>query len=580
MSKISGETRGSGARWGQRRILLAEDSSTQAAYLRHVFEQNGYAVTVAENGNAALAAIEKERPDIVISDILMPEMDGFELCRRMKTAPGLKDIPLILVTNLSHPRDVLQALECGADNFIIKSSDQQFLLSQIEGFLSSRVSRAHDEEFCPPIEIRCDDEQYQVCGSQQKLIKFFLSAYQAAIQKHAEAEQASEELRVLNDTLEVLVEERTAAYRDEIAMRRQIEQALRESEEMFRNPVERSLVGIHLVQDGVIRYANARFSEMFGYTHDELRAGKEFWDLVAPEDRAGVEETIGRMAASAQPYAHYEFRGVRKDRRIIAIEAYGCPTVYHGKPAVVQNLMDVTERKQAEEGLRRRTDDLVRQSRDLESAHREANLYLDILTHDIGNTENVSNLYADLLIDSLEGEAADYAKRLQQSVQKSIEILKTVSTIRQIHRASSELRPVDLDAVAREVIENFPGSTLRYEGGHSQVLANDLLSVIFNNLIGNAVKHGGLDVEITVRVEDMDEFIRVTVEDTGPGVPDDEKDAIFHRYEQQKRGVGEGLGLYLVQILVERYGGHIRVDDRVPGHPEKGAAFRFTLRKA
>ncbi|NLM30906.1 MAG: sensor histidine kinase, partial [Methanomicrobiales archaeon] len=56
-------------------------------------------------------------------------------------------------------------------------------------------------------------------------------------------------------------------------------------------------------------------------------------------------------------------------------------------------------------------------------------------------------------------------------------------------------------------------------------------------------------------------------------------DAIFRRYEQKKRGVGEGLGLYLVQILVRRYGGRIQVDDRVPGHPEEGAAFRLTLRK-
>jgi len=64
-----------------------------------------------------------------------------------------------------------------------------------------------------------------------------------------------------------------------------------------------------------------------------------------------------------------------------------------------------------------------------------------------------------------------------------------------------------------------------------------------------------------------------------PGV-DDRKEAIFHRCEQQKRGVGEGLGLYLAQILVERYGGRVRDEDRVPGRPEEGAAFRFTLKKA
>jgi signal transduction histidine kinase len=63
-------------------------------------------------------------------------------------------------------------------------------------------------------------------------------------------------------------------------------------------------------------------------------------------------------------------------------------------------------------------------------------------------------------------------------------------------------------------------------------------------------------------------------------VPDEAEEAIFYRYEQKKRGVGEGLGLYLVQILVERYGGRVWVEDRIPGRPECGAAFRFTLKKA
>jgi len=94
------------------------------------------------------------------------------------------------------------------------------------------------------------------------------------------------------------------------------------------------------------------------------------------------------------------------------------------------------------------------------------------------------------------------------------------------------------------------------------------------------VKHGGPDVIVTIKTEDADGFVRVSVEDTGPGVPDDQKEAIFHRYEQQKRGVGEGLGLFLVQILVERYGGKIWVEDRVPGRPGEGAAFRFTLKSA
>ncbi len=84
-----------------------------------------------------------------------------------------------------------------------------------------------------------------------------------------------------------------------------------------------------------------------------------------------------------------------------------------------------------------------------------------------------------------------------------------------------------------------------------------------------------------IRVEAEEEgLLRVTVADTGRGVPEERKEEIFHCYERKQRGVGEGLGLYLVRILIDRYGGRIRVEDRIPGYPGEGAAFSFLLREA
>jgi len=272
----------------------------------------------------------------------------------------------------------------------------------------------------------------------------------------------------------------------------------------------------------------------------------------------------------------------RLDREPLWVDTSAAP-IRDGSGAIVGAiaiLTDITERKRAEEALIRHTEELTRLHSELEAANREANLYLDILTHDIGNTENVSRLYADLLLETLDGEAARYMGKLKRSINKSIEILGTVSTIRRIYQASPELKETDLDRVIRGAIEVFPTSAIRYTGTGHQVRADDLLPVVFNNLIGNATKHGGPGVEIAVRVEELNGEVQVSVEDNGPGVPDEDKEAIFHRYEQHKRGVGEGLGLYLVQILVERYGGRVWAEDRVPGRPGEGAAFRFTLKNA
>ncbi|WP_243668585.1 ATP-binding protein [Methanoculleus chikugoensis] len=111
------------------------------------------------------------------------------------------------------------------------------------------------------------------------------------------------------------------------------------------------------------------------------------------------------------------------------------------------------------------------------------------------------------------------------------------------------------------------------------VLVDGLLSEVVTNLIGNAVKHGGPDVEIEILVEDAEEgTVQVTVADTGPGgIPKEIREAVFARFGQES---SQGLGLSIVRMLVERYGGRVWVEDRVPGHPEEGAAFRFTLRQA
>lgn len=219
--------------------------------------------------------------------------------------------------------------------------------------------------------------------------------------------------------------------------------------------------------------------------------------------------------------------------------------------------------------------------RQLELAEREANLYLDILSHDIRNAENVSGLYTDFLIDMLEGEAKGYAQKLQASIRKSVEILRNVSTIRRIHKESAVLVPIDLDGVIREEIGIFSGSRIHYGGTNLTVMADALLPEVFTNLIGNAVKFGGPTAEVAIRVDEQNDEVLISVEDTGPGIPGEMKEAVFMRFGQSRsRKSGQGLGLYITRMLVERYGGRVRVDDRVPGRPGCGAAFRFTLKKA
>ena len=211
----------------------------------------------------------------------------------------------------------------------------------------------------------------------------------------------------------------------------------------------------------------------------------------------------------------------------------------------------------------------------------EVNLYVDILTHDINNANTAAMGYLQMFLESAADESGVLAaKKSLAAIYQSNDIIRNVSTIRKIKAGSVELRPVQLGPVLREIRNYYSDTCITCEGADATVLADDLLPEIFVNLIGNAVKFGGPEVEVTVSVKEDGGMVSVTVADTGPGIPDDLKPRLFGRYQrgETKKG-GKGLGLYIVRTLTERYGGSVRAGDRIFGRPEKGAAVTFTLRR-
>jgi signal transduction histidine kinase len=218
---------------------------------------------------------------------------------------------------------------------------------------------------------------------------------------------------------------------------------------------------------------------------------------------------------------------------------------------------------------------------ELETAYQRANLYLDIMAHDINNVNTAALGYAQILADIGEGKIRDFAQRLEILVRQSVEIIKNVSTIRRIQEGGGDIHPVELGRVILAEIGHFPSATVHYPGTQVSVMADDLLPEIFTNLIGNSVKFGGPKVEVWISVQENGDRVEVDVSDSGPGIPDEVKPQIFHRFQRgPSKKSGRGLGLYITRMLVEHYGGEIRAGDRVQGQPEQGAAIRFTLRRA
>ena len=207
------------------KILIVEDSPTQAEKLRYILEQHQYEISVVRNGREALAAIERERPTLVLSDIIMPEMDGYELCRRIKQGETSRRIPVILLTSLTDPTDVVKGLESGADSFIFKPYDEQYLIARIAYTLANQHLR-ESEYPQMGVEIYFADRKFFITSDRLQILNLLLSTYEAAVQKNRELATTQDELRHLNENLETKVDERTAALEVEIAERRQAQGSL------------------------------------------------------------------------------------------------------------------------------------------------------------------------------------------------------------------------------------------------------------------------------------------------------------------------------------------------------------------
>lgn len=117
-------------------ILVVEDSPTVSKTMEFMLQQQGYTVRIASNGLVALTALRVYKPDLVLLDILLPHVDGYQICLVMRRMPHFSNTPIIMVSGLSNESDIQHALKSGANDYIVKPVEKEKLLSVIKTHLS------------------------------------------------------------------------------------------------------------------------------------------------------------------------------------------------------------------------------------------------------------------------------------------------------------------------------------------------------------------------------------------------------------------------------------------------------------
>ncbi len=260
--------------------------------LEYLLFKNGFEPLIAAHGEMALTLIEEKKPDIIISDIVMPGMSGYDFCQKIRCSDVIGNIPLILLTALSDTCDIIKGLECGASDFITKPYKDDYLVRHINTLLENRKLRKNTREQEEEVRLAFEGTEYLISAGKRQILDILISTYETAINRNEALIQAESELKNLNLQLEEKVKDKTAHLQAEIKEREKAESELNKLSNVVQQA--KSLVAITDL-DGNIEYVNPCFSEVTGYSLEEvigknpriLKSGKhtdefyhEIWNTV------------------------------------------------------------------------------------------------------------------------------------------------------------------------------------------------------------------------------------------------------------------------------------------------------------
>jgi two-component system CheB/CheR fusion protein len=508
----------------------------------------------------------------------MPEMDGYELCRTIKADEKLKDIPVILLTAMTEPEDVIMALQCGASTFVAKPCDAISLVTTIKYLfanqkLGSRLTGGHE------MEVLLHGRKFTLNPSNSQMLNFLISTYETAVEQGHKLSQSYTTLQELNDQLEQKIEERT----------RELTTA-----ESIINTVREPL--IVLDQDLRVVTVSRSFYEVFKVKSEETVGqliydlGNKQWDI--PKLRELLETILPQKATFDNYEVEHTFATI--GRRIMLLNARQIQKVLGKQRVILLAIEDITERKETENVMGKAHEELEALATELKRAAQVKTEFLANMSHELRTPLNSINGFSEVLYDETFGPLNVKQKQYVNNVLTSgkhllllinqildmakIEAGKVKLTLSSLPMKSllNEISLLVADMVSKKKIE----MVLEIAEDMPNIEADELkVREIIYNLLSNAVKYTPEGGKIGIRAEKADSEIEVVVWDTGVGIASENMEKIFEGFFRvdtpySRVTEGTGLGLPLSKKLVELHGGKLSVESEGLG---RGTMVRFTL---
>lgn len=608
-------------------VLVVEDSPTQSELLEHLLTKFGYKVVFATNGREALTAISRHKPALIISDVQMPEMDGFELCRQVKHDIKFMDIPIILLTVLTTPEDIIKGLEVQADAYVTKPFQEDYLLSKVGSIIESRVMQ-QGALSAESLTLTYADEQFEIPSNRRQILNFLLSVYDSALYQNRELFKSQHELRTLNEQLKRKFQElQLSEERFETLVNTIPDIVYKidpEGKFTFLNPAieklgyePKELLGRHFSEIILPAHVRAVSSE---YVLQEY-SGRNTGDKTAPklfdERRTGNRKTIGieiGLLAKNRDIISGVVESLGKEVVIVEVNSSGLYEVAANSKrrkfiGTVGIIRDVTERKLAEDALHKA-------KIEAEMANKAKSDFLANMSHELRTPLNAVIGFSEFMAEGMAGPLTDkqieYLNDIVVSGRHLLSLINDILDLSKIEAGKTELELKEFNL--RKLLEGnmvmFKEKALKHniktsvevEKGLGVIVADErrIKQIIFN-LLGNAFKFtqngGSVSVRARKRIGDLGlgdskkepiptpytptadgDYIEISVEDSGIGISEEDQTRLFRPFEQleetlTKRYEGTGLGLHLSKRFVEMHGGKIWVESE----KGKGSRFAFTI---
>lgn len=547
-------------------ILLLEGGTTQRERLQHLLVEHGYAVVATANGKEALEAARSRRPALIISDVAMPELDGYGLSETIKADPELKDVPIVLATTLSHPQDVIRALHCGADNLILRPYEKRHLLSRIDSLLTNIQLRKR-QRIQAGVELVLGGERHLITAEPKQILDLLVSIYDQAVQ--------------INGDLKRREARHKAALEELNDGRREVSAILENLHDCV----------ITIDDQGIIRSANAAVERVLGYAVNEI-VGRNV-SILMPEPNASAHdaymERYLRTGEARVIGLGREVEGLHKNGQLIPLHLGVSEYSMKGGRRFVGALHDISERK-------RFVDELTQARADAEEASRAKSAFLAVMSHEIRTPMNGVVGMAEILAHSgLPEEQGDMVRVIQESASTLLTLIDDILDFSKIEagRLEIEQAPVSVSGVVESVCgalvplataRNVDLFTFVAPDIPARVLSDEVrLRQVLYNIAGNAIKFSGGRpgksgrVSIRVGVRGSSPLCLVfRVSDNGIGIAPDRLDNLFTAFTQAevsttRRFGGSGLGLAICKRLIDLMQGQISVES------ERGAGSVFTV---